>query len=118
MKNKYIFDVCWTLYKSNTTFDFINFFHKSRGGNFYVSILNNKLIKNFLLLIGRSLGIDIYRYLYILSLKGYTKEQLEYIAKNYVKNVLSDKKILFSHEFLNQSLKEREIVKFFSAPLV
>lgn len=106
MSKKYIFDVCWTLYKANTTFDFICFFSKGRWKKAYLGLLNNKFIKVFLLLIGRVLAVDVYRELYILSLKGYTKSQLEYAAKEYVEYILSHKKIEFSHDFLNQSIKE------------
>ncbi|AHG74141.1 hypothetical protein X781_19960 [Mannheimia sp. USDA-ARS-USMARC-1261] len=107
MDKKYIFDICWTLYKANTTFDFICFFSQSKSKKLYLGILDNKVVKILLILIGKMVGMDIYRALYIFSLKGSTKSQLEDAAREYVEYILSEKKIAFSHDFLNQSLRDK-----------
>ena len=54
-----IIDVCWTLYKSNTTFDFISFVMEKKQKKSY-RILNIYIIKAFLVLIGKLLKYDIY----------------------------------------------------------
>lgn len=108
MSNKYIFDICWTLYKVNTTFDFIYFFHKKNRKIHYLDFLGYKFVRSTLILIGKVLGIDIYRALYIFSLKGYSKVYLEDMARKYVENILIDKKILFSHQLLEKSVNNKD----------
>ena len=73
-----IFDVCWTLYRSNTTFDFIKYVYKVEGINSFKLDFLNSLIGRFLiLLLGKLVGRDIYRELFVDLLKGFSKESLE-----------------------------------------
>ena len=102
-----IIDVCWTLYKSNTTFDFISFVMEKKQRKKY-RILNIYIIKSLLVLIGKLLKYDIYRYLYISLLKGFSKIQLEQLANDFYNQVLTNIKIDFSFSLVSTLPKDEE----------
>ena len=102
-----IIDVCWTLYKSNTTFDFISFVMEKKQRKNY-RILNIYIIKSLLVLIGKLLKYDIYRYLYISLLKGFSKIQLEQLANDFYNQVLTNIKIDFSFSLVSTLQKDEE----------
>ncbi|MBJ9903665.1 haloacid dehalogenase-like hydrolase [Acinetobacter bereziniae] len=98
-----IFDVCWTMYKSNTTFDFIRFIYRINGiHSFKLNFLNSKIGKMILLLIGKLIGRDIYRELFISLLKGYQRTDLEIFSKKFYHNFLLEKKIDYTFEIFNE----------------
>ncbi|HDX8357005.1 TPA: hypothetical protein RQN15_000738 [Aeromonas hydrophila] len=110
-----IFDVCGTLYESNTTFDFIKFF---RGNSFYIKFLSWIPIKLFLVALGKSVSLDIYRYLFIYSLKGIERATLIEAANDFYEHVLQYKKIDTTHLLLERSKQQSGVdVLYCSASL-
>ncbi|WKE66791.1 hypothetical protein PVT67_06005 [Gallaecimonas kandeliae] len=102
-----VFDVCGTLYRSNTTFDFIRYFRK---GSLSLTFLDVKIVKIPLLLIGKVLGIDLYRLIFIRLLKGFSRLELDNAAESFYDNFLSGKKINEVHFLLeDEKLSGKEI---------
>lgn len=109
MPNK-IFDICGTLYKSNTTMDFCEFRCDSKmlksllvlSKTLPSKILNKILIKLF--------DFDMIRNFHIYSLKNKTAEQLEKDAKFFIEQYLELKKIDEVHKKLEDFPKEEIIL--------
>lgn len=98
-----IFDVCWTMYKSNTTFDFIKFIYEKESiKSTSLFLLNLKIIKVIILLIGKLIGRDIYRELFVRLLKGFTRNDLNALSENFYYNFLLKKKIDYTFEIFNK----------------
>lgn len=98
-----IFDVCWTMYRSNTTFDFIRFIYKTEGINsFRLAFLNSKIGKVVVLLIGKLIGRDIYRELFVGLLEGFTRNDLEKLSENFYYNFLLKNKIDYTFQIFNK----------------
>ncbi|MGL5990784.1 MAG: hypothetical protein ACRCZT_03810 [Plesiomonas sp.] len=98
-----IFDVCGTLYDSNTTFDFIRSF---RRNSVYIKLLGWWAIKIPLIALGRVISLDIYRSLFIYSLKGVERTILVKAANEFYDHVLQYKKIDATHQML-ENLKQQ-----------
>ena len=97
-----IFDVCWTMYKSNTTFDFIKYVYKVEGINSFKLDFLNSLIGRFLiLLLGKLVGRDIYRELFVDLLKGFSKESLEKSSERFYNEFLIEKKVDYTFNLIN-----------------
>ncbi|MFH7906812.1 HAD family hydrolase [Enterobacter cloacae] len=105
-----IVDVCHTLYKSNTTFDYIDFVLNKM--NRKTTLIKIKPIKYILIIMGRVLHKDIYRYLYIKKLKGFKKIELEDIANEFYRDKLDRLKILSTFNIINN---EKNNYKFILA---
>lgn len=109
-----IFDVCGTLYNSNTTFDYIRFVCKD---SLILKILNIFIIKYLILLTGKVTGRDVYRLLYIYQLRGMEYSELDMAAENFVNYYLHDKIISETHELLAEELNKGTRVLLCSASL-
>lgn len=98
-----IFDVCWTMYKSNTTFDFIRFIYKIENiKSFRLILLNSRIVKIIILLLGRILGRDIYRELFVGLLKGFTRQDIEFLSEKFYKNFLLKKRIDYTFDIFKK----------------
>ena len=106
-----VFDVCDTLYYSNTTHDFIRFLHR-RGSrarkSFRFNSLNHKLSPLRYLLIGVSVasGSDVFRRANVGLLKGLTGEELTAAAREFVAEFLEARKIEQTHLMVRE-LKDK-----------
>lgn len=102
MKKNVIFDVCWTLFRTSTTFSFIDFsltrLNRKSHINFF---LRCRIVKLFLVLVGKLLGFDLYRHAYIYLLKGLHKNIIEDLAEKYVEDYLMLRKINQTFELLD-----------------
>lgn len=107
---KNICDVCWTLYRSNTTFDFIDYFYKDKPFNLKKYILDFFVIKFFILSLGKVVGKDIYRYLYISLLNGVSRKELLFFSKKFYSDFLITKKINFTFEMIETISQDSEII--------
>lgn len=106
-----IVDVCWTMYRSNTTFDFVAFVSESYNRNkVALFFLNNGLIKALIVLIGRILGVDIYRWFYVLMLKGFTYDELYEASNNFYDLFLVRNKIDFTFNIIEKISCKKDIV--------
>ncbi|WP_010113564.1 haloacid dehalogenase-like hydrolase [Acinetobacter sp. P8-3-8] len=98
-----IFDVCWTMYKSNTTFDFIKFVYKTENiKSFILILLNSQIVKIILLLLGKILGRDIYRELFVGLLQDFTRRDIEILSEKFYKDFLLKKKIDYTFDIFEK----------------
>ncbi len=97
MNNIAVFDVCWTLYRSNTTVDFILFYLKQKNLFRYVyyRILTLRVV-SFVLF--RVFSVDL-RTLMIKELEGESKESLLEISDQFYFHFLLNRKneLVFSY---------------------
>lgn len=109
MKN--IVDVCWTMYRSNTTFDFISFvIKKQKKINFKFFLLNFFVTKVFLIVLGRILKKDCYRYFYISLLKGYHYDALAKYVDQFYQEFLIGRKIEFTFNLLDGFVDKADVI--------
>ncbi|MDE9444683.1 hypothetical protein KKJ04_03385 [Xenorhabdus bovienii] len=111
MNKKIILDVCGTLYHSNTTFDFIDYFLDKKNK----CIIKRKLLKFwifkfFFIVLGKLFKNDIYRRLYIRLLKDFPQNELTKEAKIFTKEILETKKILQIHNIIDDIKKDDIII--------
>lgn len=116
MKKIVIFDVCWTLFKTSTTFSFVDFSLLNLKKKSYIHFfLKINIVKYFLILIGRFFKFDLYRYIYIYLLKGIHKDDLEILSEKYIEEYLVLKKINKTFELLNYYSESAEFDIFLSS---
>lgn len=120
MKTVALFDVCGTLYDSNTTYDFMHFFlRRNDRGRYYryrfmKSILLKPLWKLLILINGNN---KFNRKIFLAMLKGYQVEKVKQEAAYFVENYLSQKQNKQLHEALNQHLSGHHQVALLSASI-
>lgn len=108
LQNK-IFDICGTLYNSNTTMDFCEY--RVSGKNKIILKLSKTILAKVINKISVKLfAYDIIRILHIKTLKGLKATQTESDANDFVDNYLEDKKIKEVHEILKLHNKENIIL--------
>ena len=92
-----IFDVCNTLYDSNTTFEFIAFVLAKRSGSqqFFFRLMTSRLSPLFYyyLLLGKFKRKDIIRDKAVHLLRGLSKGELDHLAEEFYHTYLSNKSI-------------------------
>ena len=89
----YIFDICGTLYKSNTTFDFLNWlFDNDKKFLAFKKIYTTPIWKLFNKFLRVFFSIDLTRVLALRFLKGYDKNLLLEKAENFVIAFLNERK--------------------------
>lgn len=88
-----VFDICGTLYSSNTTFDFLKWeFRNKKTYIFYSKIYHTFLWKVLNKIIKRTLGYDLTRSIAVRFLKGKTSEQLKQDVAQFYDTYLKEKK--------------------------
>lgn len=100
-----IFDVCDTLYYSNTTFDFLNFFAKKQNINTVLlrQIQSKKSPINWVaFLLTKIFKHDFYRIWATKTLKNYSSQIIQQQAQLFVETYLCDKKIEPIFTILNE----------------
>lgn len=94
IKTKHTFvDICWTLFYSNTTFDFLDYLIQEPS---YLRLRKLHKLRFFYLLnllIFKTFNIDIHRTLAIRYLKGMSKDFIYQQVENFYNEVLSKKRI-------------------------
>ena len=101
--NIVVFDVCGTLYNSNTTFDFLDYhFAGNKKYKIFKKLRNNFLIKAVNHVINKYFHIDWIRKVAIDFLKGVSVEEIALSAEKFVANELQTKKLNQTHELFNQ----------------
>jgi HAD superfamily phosphoserine phosphatase-like hydrolase len=89
--NVAVFDVCGTLYQSNTSLDFVEFFLRQRknvAGAAYMKLSRSKPGKLVHYAIARYLKRDVLRSTAAALLRGCTLEELEQASREFVQTVL------------------------------
>jgi len=101
-----VFDVCDTLYYSNTTHDFIRFVielpESERIKRALFSFLNSKSlpIRYLLILISVATGWDAPKAINLRFLRGMTADQMEVLADRFVNQFLKERKIAETNDLL------------------
>lgn len=101
-----VFDVCDTLYFSNTTHDFVSFVVSVGGrGKIRHAVLNSKYLpfRYALIAISRYIGRDPLRSYNVGMLRGYSSEELQALARRFVKEYLRERRIDVVHEMMEES---------------
>jgi len=117
-----VFDVCNTLYYSNTTLDFIDYLFRKTKTHFrlFVFLLMNKRVSAifWLLMIVEKFAIkNIIRNLSVALLRGISREQIYDFGKRFVEEYLPAKIIPQVHDMLNQAIGEKAAVCLMSDSL-
>ncbi len=118
----YFFDICDTLYKSNTTFDFIDFYFKRQRRLvkriFLQGIRSRRSPLFFLLAIaGRVYGVDLHKRIAIKLLRGEHKERLEVMAERFYEEVLRNTAIKTTRGLLDEARSREDRVILLSATI-
>lgn len=113
----YLFDICGTLYKSNTTYDFIGYYLKKHNRIkylYYKSLfsLPAKIFFKILNLLGKNEGV---RKFIVGFIAGADKRELDAASADFIKDFLSQKKIDVTHEMLKSKTENNERVVLVSA---
>ena len=90
MNQIYIFDICGTLYHSNTTFDFLEYFLKDTSIYYrYYNILRKTIVwRLFNKIAVKLLRMDMTRIIALCFLKGYTYDELKDAAQSFYNEYL------------------------------
>lgn len=115
----YLFDICGTLYKSNTTYDFIGYYlqkHNRLKYLYYKSLfsLPAKIFFKILSVTGKSAGV---REFLVGFIAGADKVELDSASAEFIKDFLSRKKIDATHDLLTSKIKNNDRVLLVSASI-
>ncbi len=102
-----VFDVCDTMYYSNTTHDFVRFIFDGKPlslKKLTYLILNSKIspLRYFLILISIRTGWDALKKLNIYLLKGMSSVQISAVSARFVSEFLQDRKIVQTHRLIDK----------------
>lgn len=118
-----LFDVCNTLFDSNTTFDFLDFYfnqNKLRVKSIFLKLIVRKYSPVHLLL--KILTIlyskDFYKIAGVFLLKGQNITTVENSAREFVRNVLSTKKIKSAFEILEKNISSTILLSSSIEPII
>lgn len=99
MKKVLMLDLCHTLYLSNTTFDFLDFFLTGRRKYIFSIVRKNFLLRKINYFFVLILKFDFIKYVSIRLLKGFKREHLESSAKCFISTIKENKEVL---SFINK----------------
>ena len=97
-----IFDICGTLYNSNTTLDFCEWIEKRPFNKMILKVFKSYPVKILNKLLMKIFHFDFIRALHIKSLKGMTLNEIESQVNFFVQRVLNQKKISEVHTLFKQ----------------
>lgn len=86
-------DICWTLYSSNTTFDFLDATIEDEGYKRLRRWSKNPIVRRLNILLLRLTHRDFVRERALRYLKVYSEQEIEMRAERFVQEVLSQRKI-------------------------
>lgn len=104
-----VFDVCDTMYYSNTTHDFIRFVFDKQPNSlkkFVYKFFNRTPLKYALVAVGVATGWDSLKKLNIYLLKGKTAGQLSTVADLFVAEFLHGRQIAETHRLIDEYKRE------------
>lgn len=91
-----IFDVCGTLYNSNTTFDFLEFYWSRKGAHLslvFLRLSRSLIGKIFWAVASRVSGKDLFRTVAIRTLAGERCDAVEAVAQTFAHDILASRSI-------------------------
>lgn len=119
MKNKIkIFDVCGTLYHSNTTVDFCEWMEPNFFKKLFLKASKTIPGRIFSKIIYKSFKYDLIRDIHIKSLNGKNKEYIEAKANEFVSSYLEKKKNIEVHNILMNDLSNVVLVSASLEPII
>ena len=104
-----VFDVCDTLYYSNTTHDFVRYVLGRRNSNSVTRYLHKTVnakyspLLYFLIIVGVGTGWDAAKSINLRLLKGMTEDKLNSLAVDFVSEYLGDRRINKTFELVGQA---------------
>lgn len=106
-----VFDVCDTMYYSNTTHDFVRFVFNEKPFSFrkfIYKLFNSKLfpLRYLFIIIGIISGWDLLKKINVYLLKGMSFTQLSILAVRFVSEFLYDKQISQIHYLIDKYRKD------------
>ncbi|MBR1786836.1 MAG: glycosyltransferase [Paludibacteraceae bacterium] len=99
-------DICWTLFYSNTTMDFLDFVVKDKSYLHIRNLSKKPFVRYANLLIFKLFGVDLVRRKCVSYLRGFSRTELQNKADEFFVQYLSKRKI----EKVWQLLEGREVV--------
>lgn len=87
-----ITDICWTLYRSNTTFDFLDFAIRKKSYVFFRALFNHPISVFFNRVLFFLFHTDIKRHLAIKFLHSFNEQQIQDLAKRFKDEYLLPRK--------------------------
>lgn len=118
-KELFISDVCDTLYASNTTFDFLDYFLQNKTEKYLLKLIRSKMspLNWCAWLLTKISKRDYYRIFAVKLLKGYSKQMLEMGAHDFYFHRLKSKEITASISLLKEKMNEGAAVYLASSSL-
>ncbi len=111
----HVFDVCDTLFYSNTTFDFIEFVlsqNKNIIGKILFKLITLRFspIFLFLYLLGKVTRLDHIRSVALKLLKNISKVEMEHFSASFYSNFLIKRKVAKTFKYLENAIQNKERV--------
>jgi phosphoserine phosphatase len=118
-KKLHIFDVCGTLFHSNTTFDFLSYYFKKKNKVKYIICrLALSYPSKALIILFSKLGVQLELRLFLVRLlKSESRDEIGMHTIPFVRDYLSKRKNNHVHQILNQALYRNERIILVSASL-
>lgn len=109
----WVFDVCGTLFSSNTTFDFLEFFFKRHDEELLrelAAIKNKNLIYWWRAILFRFFHIDLFKKKAVYLLRNFEKSMVELEAEKFLIEILDYKKIEKTNRMLKNAIQSNSTV--------
>ena len=122
-KESFIFDVCDTLFNSNTTFDFLSYYFKQYGylsKFFKLKLITAKYSPVHLLLkvLSKIYNRDYYKITGVYLLKNHSCKEVEIGASKFIKEILLDKRIESTFKLLEENLESSILLSSSIEPVI
>jgi phosphoserine phosphatase len=113
-----LLDICGTIYRSNTTFDFLDYFFADNiGYKLFCFLFRCKFARLVNKIIAGFCKYDFLRYFSIRFLEGYTEQEILQKAGYFCKEILEHKKQNKIIEIINQNINQQNHIIIVSATL-
>lgn len=121
-QNIAVFDLCDTLYYSNTTHDFIDYFLTNKGTRIKkasAQAITGRFspLKYIGILISVLTGNDLPRRLKLLLLRGYSELELDEMAEGFVRDYLEFRTVIETRSVMEEAFRDRMRVIIVSASI-
>ncbi|HRS67971.1 MAG TPA: HAD family hydrolase [Paludibacteraceae bacterium] len=110
VKNAVLIDICGTLFYSNTTFDFLDFYINQKSYRRFRKLMQTSIWRYSNSLIYRLFNLDLSRTIALSYLKGFSHTELVNMANSFYENYLSSRRICETWELLEQKRPTNELI--------
>lgn len=113
-----LLDICGTIYRSNTTFDFLDYFFANNiWYKLFRFLFQSRPVKLVNKIIAALCKCDFIRYFSVKFLKGYDEQDILQKAAYFCKEILENKKQNKIIEIINQNINQQNHIIIVSATL-